>query len=60
MRKAFLPVDMMNINQKNIEIITNWALAKTGQKLFSDQKEIFNILIKTRSHIECVLKFDYY
>ena len=60
MQQILLPVDMSYFNKKNINIITNSALAKAGQETFSDVKEIFNILIKTRSHIKHSLKFDYY
>ena len=33
---------------------------KLGRKLFCDLMEIFNILVKTRSHIEHLLMFNYY
>ena len=59
MQQILLPVDMSYFNQKNINIITNSALAKAGPETFSDVKEIFNILIKTRSHITHSLMFDY-
>ena len=57
MQQALLPVDMSNFNQKSIKIITNSALwRKQDWKLFSHQKKIFNMLIKTRSHIEYLLQ----
>ena len=57
MQQAFLPVDMSNFNQKNIKIITNSALVKAGPGIFSDQKEIFDILIKTRAHMIKISSF---
>ena len=52
MQLALLPENMSNFNQKNIKIISNSALAKAGPETIFDQKEIFNILSKTRLHIE--------
>ena len=56
MQRALLLVDMSNFNQrKTLKSLQIWHQRKLGWKLFSDQKEIFNISIKTRSHIEYLL-----
>ena len=48
MQQASLPVDMLNFYQKITKIIKNSPLAKAGpENFFSNQKEIFNILIKS-------------
>ena len=44
MQLGLLTVDMSNFNQKNIEIITNSALAKVGSETFLQSEENFQHL----------------